>query len=112
VITMQYLSANWADVLAWTAVLGGLVACAGLFVRRPRPAAAKLTVIETDLDLAATEGPGRLAPTREWELLVRRAARDLERGAALAALQSEAAMKLAAAEHGYNRLAQSATRRL
>jgi len=113
---MQHLSGVWADVLAWVAILAGLAACAGLFVRhdRPRRPAPPRAGIRTDLDLAAlnsaahdlaaTESPRRLGRAQEWSLVVRGASQDLERGAALAALQSEAALKLAAAEHAFNRL--------
>jgi hypothetical protein len=102
---MQHLSGVWADVLAWAAILAALAACAGLFVRRDRPhrAPPPLTVIVADPDLA-TEAPRRLGRAQEWRLIIRSASQGLEGGAALAALQSEAALKLAAAEHAFNRL--------
>jgi hypothetical protein len=105
--TMQHLSGVWADVLAWAAILLGLAACAAFFARGPRPRrppAPLAAIAPADLDLAAPEAPRRLGRAQEWSLIVGRASQDLERGARLAALQSEAALKLAAAEHAFNRL--------
>jgi len=103
---MQNLSGVWADVLAYAAILAGLAACAGLAVRRDRPLrpAPPRTVGATHLSVAAAGAPHRLDPAREWSLVTRRATQDLDRAAGLAALQAEAALKLAAAEHAYNRL--------
>jgi hypothetical protein len=46
----------------------------------------------------------KLEREREWELVMRRAREDLARGAELAALQADTALKIASAEHAYNRL--------
>jgi hypothetical protein len=107
VVIMQHLSGIWADVLVGAAILTGLAACAGLLARRDRPRrpAPPVTAVgDTAADLAATETFPRLGREREWALVVGHASRDLERGAALAALQAHAAVKLAAAEHAFNRL--------
>lgn len=103
---MQHLSGNWADVLAWVILLAGVVACAAFIVRLtgPRAPVPPLAVTETIPDEPVIDGPRRLGREREWALIVRHAARDLDRRAALAGLQADAALKIAAAEHAFNRL--------
>jgi hypothetical protein len=112
---MEHLTDAWGDVLAWTAVLAAVVACAGFAARigRPGRTAAPVTKIvevaavaevSAAAEVPAIAGPRRLDPAREWGLVILRATLDLERPAALAALQAEAGVKIAAAEHAYNRL--------
>jgi hypothetical protein len=103
---MQHLSSIWGDVLAWAVILAGLVTFAGLIVGRDRrrAPARPVTVADANLDLAAPEGSRSLTPEREWALVLRHATHDLERGASVAALQEDAALKIGAAEHAFNRL--------
>jgi len=111
---MEHLIDAWGDVLAWTAVLAAVVACAGLAARvgrpgRTAPPAAKIAEMaaaaeESAAEAPAMQGPRRLDPAREWGLIILHATLDLEKPAALAALQAEAGVKIAAAEHAYNRL--------
>jgi hypothetical protein len=105
---MEHLIDVWGDVLAWGAVLALVAAGAGLATRlgerrRTRPILAHAVAV-ADAELAAAEGPHRLDPAQEWSLVVLHATLHLERFAALAALQADAARKIAAAEHAYNRL--------
>jgi hypothetical protein len=46
----------------------------------------------------------RLAPGRQWEIVVGIAAREIARGAAIAALHARAALKIDAAEHALSRI--------
>jgi hypothetical protein len=92
----QHWDGIWGDIFGWIAVLAGLAALAGLIavLRRHR----------------ARKGPGpvdsaaRLERGREWELVMRRATQELWRGPEVAALQADAAIRVEAAEHAYNRL--------
>ncbi len=88
-------------MLALAAALTGLAARPRVVARLDRPRRTAPAVTRRGV----AETPRRLQPAQEWELVVRRTAQDLERGTALAALQAKAAVKLAAAEHAYNRLA-------
>jgi hypothetical protein len=109
---MEHLIDIWGDVLAWAAVLAVVVACAGLAARiGPRNPKAPLVTKIAELAAAAEvaevptiEGPRRLDPAREWGLVIVRATLDPEKPAALAALQAEAEVKIAAAEHAFDRL--------
>jgi hypothetical protein len=103
---MQHLSGNWADVLAWVAILAGLVACAGFIVRlgEPREPAPPIAATDTAVEEPEVEGSRRLGPEREWALIVRHAAQGLDRSSTLATLHSDAARKIAAAEHAFDRL--------
>ncbi|HWE19128.1 MAG TPA: hypothetical protein VG758_18405 [Hyphomicrobiaceae bacterium] len=87
-----------ADVSGWAAVLAGLTALAGLvaLVERRRRRAPR--------HAAAAKPPVRLEPAREWDLVLSRAAADLSRAPRVVALQADAAVKLAAAEHAFGRL--------
>jgi hypothetical protein len=91
---MLHLSGVWVELLGWAAVLAGLAVLAGVIVlidrRRPSPQRE---------EVAAT-----LDPEREWELVIHSASAGLARGADLAVLQADAAMKIEAAEHAYRRL--------
>jgi hypothetical protein len=103
---MQHLSGNWADVLAWVTILAGLVACAGLIVRlgEPRQPAPCVALTDTVVDAPEAEGSRRLGPEREWALVVRLATQGLDRSSTLATLHADAARKIAAAEHAFDRL--------
>ncbi len=95
----------WGDVLAWTVVLAAVVACAAVATRLRRPSRTVPPLVEAvPAAEVAIEGPRRLGAALEWSLLIRRATQDLARGAAVAALHADAARKIAAAEHAYNRL--------
>ncbi|HEY7552454.1 MAG TPA: hypothetical protein VH913_23395 [Hyphomicrobiaceae bacterium] len=99
---MQHVSGLWGEVFAWAAILIGLAVLASLITRidRRRP-----EVRRTDAADTASPGTARkLEREREWELVMRRAREDLSRGAELAALQADTALKIASAEHAYNRL--------
>jgi hypothetical protein len=93
---MHHLIEFSEDLLGWAGVLAGLAILAGLLALMGRPRARQ------PIDVAETAT--RLEPAREWELVMRRAAQDLSRGAELAALQANTALKIASAEHAYNRL--------
>jgi hypothetical protein len=106
---MEQLSGSWADVLAWAAVLAAIAACAGLVMpigghRRVAPPVAEAAPVSEALVPSAIDAPRRLDRAQEWALVIGHATRDLERGPAVAALQSKAALKIAAAEHAFNRL--------
>jgi hypothetical protein len=104
---MQHLSGNWADVLAWVVILAGLVACAGFIVRlgEPRQAVPPIATTDTVVDQPEADASRRLGPEREWALIVHHATRGLDRSSSLATLHADAARKIAAAEHGFDRLA-------
>jgi hypothetical protein len=94
---VQDLGGISADVIGWAAVLAGLAAFAGLIdlVERRRRGLR---------DTAVAEQPVRLERAREWDLVLSRAAADLSRAPQVVALQADAAVKLAAAEHAFGRL--------
>jgi hypothetical protein len=110
---MEQLSGIWEDLLAW-AVLVGVVAFAAVITRmgghrRPAPAAAAPAVSEAPPAAEVSEAPTivglrRLDRAQEWRLVMDHASRGLERTPAAAALQSQAAQKIAAAEHAFNRI--------
>lgn len=103
---MAHLIDLWGDVLAWTVVLAAVVACAAVATRLLRPSRTVPPPVKAiaAAEVAAIMGPRRLDPAQEWSLIIRRATRDLARGAAVAALHADAARKVAAAEHSFNRL--------
>ena len=103
---MQHLSGNWADVLVWVIILTGLVACAGFIVRlgEPRQPAPPIAATDTVVDQPEAEGSRRLGPDREWALIVRHATQGLDRSSTLTTLHADAARKIAAAEHAFDRL--------
>ncbi len=104
---MEHLIGVWGDVLAGAVVLALVAACAHILARIGRHPPKVRPVAEVALPAevaAAIEGPRRLDPAQEWSLVVRRATQGFERAAALAALQAEAAIKIAATEHAFNRL--------
>ena len=106
---MEHLIDIWGDVLAWAATLAVVVACAGVSARigrrsRTAPPVTRIAEVAAATEVPAIEGPRRLDPAREWGLVILRATLDLERPAALASLQTAAGVKIAAAEHAYNRL--------
>ena len=106
---MEHLIDIWGDVLAWAAMLAVVVACAGVSARigrgsRTAPPVTRIPEVAAATEVPAIEGPRRLDPAREWGLVILRATLDLERPAALASLQAAAGVKIAAAEHAYNRL--------
>jgi hypothetical protein len=99
---MQHVSGLWGEVFEWTAILIGLAALASLITRIDRRRSEPRRT-----DAMDTEPPGaepKLKREREWELVMRCARQDLARGAQLAALQADTALKIASAEHAYNRL--------
>lgn len=104
---MQHLSGLWGEIVAWAAILAGVSVVAGLLVRidlkRPKAQRTDATIS----DATILEAPG-LEPTldrqREWDVVMHHASEGLSRGADLAALQANTALKIASAEHAYNRL--------
>jgi len=103
---MQHLSGNWADVLAWVTILAGLVVCAAFIVRLsgPRRPAAPVAIADAVVNEPEAEASRRLGPEREWALVVRLATQGLERSSTLTTLHADAALKIAAAEHAFDRL--------
>jgi hypothetical protein len=106
---MEQLSGSWADVLAMAAVLAAIAACAGLVTRigghrRLAPPVTEAAPVSEAPEPSAIDAPRRLDRAQEWALVIGHATRGLERGPAVAALQSKAALKIAAAEHAFNRL--------
>ena len=93
---MQYLDGAWTEILGWGCVLAGLAACAGAVV-----------LLERRLGLFRSRMAGmppRLERGREWDLVMRRATRELARGPRVEALQADATVTIEAAEYAYNRL--------
>jgi hypothetical protein len=99
---MQHVSGLWGEAFEWVAILTGLAVLASLITRidRRRPEARRIDATDTEPPRAEP----KLEREREWELVMRRAREDLTRGAELAALQADTALKIASAEHAYNRL--------
>ena len=92
----QLWDSIWGDIFGWGTVLAGLAAFAGLIaVLQLRRAPKGARVVET---------VARLEHRREWELVMRCATQELWRGPEVAALQADAAIRVEAAEHAYNRL--------
>jgi hypothetical protein len=98
ILVMQHMSGVWGELSGWAAILAGLAVLACVIVRldRRRPSPHR-----TDLGQAAAT----LDHGREWELIMHSASEGLSRGADLAALQADTALKIDAAEHAYKRLA-------
>jgi hypothetical protein len=99
---MQHVSGLWGEVFEWAAILTGLAVLASLITRidRRRPEARRTDAMYTEPPNAEP----KLEREREWELVMRRVREDLTRGSELAALQAATALKIASAEHAYNRL--------
>ena len=99
---MYHLDGAWVDILGWGFVLAGLAAFAaamGLIERRRRHRRS-----------GAAAMSARLPPGREWELVMRRATRELARGPKVEALQADAMVSIEAAEYAYNRMLQEYAR--
>jgi hypothetical protein len=95
-LIVQYLDGAWAEILGWGCVLAGLAALAGTAV-----------LLERRLSLFRARAAGmplRLERGREWDLVMRRATRELARGPRVEALQADATVRIEAAEYAYNRL--------
>jgi len=99
---VHYLDGAWTRIIGWCFVLAGLAAFAAAIVwieRRGRLGRAA----------AAATSP-RLAAGREWDLVMRRATRELARGPKVEALQADAMVSVEAAEYAYNRMLQEYAR--
>jgi hypothetical protein len=93
---VQYLDGAWVEILGWGCVLAGLAACAGAVV-----------LVQQRLGLFRSSRAGmppRLERGREWDLVMRRATKELARGPRVEALQADATVTIEAAEYAYNRL--------
>jgi hypothetical protein len=99
---MQHVSGLWGEVFEWAAILTGLAVLASLITRIDRRRSEARRTDAKDTDPPSAEP--KLEREREWDLVMRRAREDLARGEELAALQSDTALRIASAEHAYNRL--------
>ena len=92
---MHYIDVAWTEILVWGSVLVGVAAFAGAVARLGR----------LGLYRARTAGmPPRLELGREWDLVMRRATKELARTPRVEALQANATTTIEAAEYAYNRL--------
>jgi hypothetical protein len=93
---VHYLDGAWAEILGWSFVLAGLAACAGAVMLLER---------RRSRHRARTAGlSARLERGREWDLVMRRATKELARGPRVEALQADATVTIEAAEYAYKRL--------
>lgn len=92
---MHYLDGAWAEILGWVLVLAGLATFAGGVVLLERTGRR---------GSCAGEMQARLDRGHEWDLVMRRATKELARGPRVEALQANATVTIEAAEYAYNRL--------
>jgi hypothetical protein len=93
---VHYLDGAWAEILGWSFVLAGLAAYTGA-----------VTLLERRRTRHRSRAAGmspRLERGREWDLVMRRATKELARGPRVEALQADATVTIEAAEYAYNRL--------
>jgi hypothetical protein len=92
---VHYLNGAWAEILSWVLVLAGLAAFAGGVVLLERVVRRRSYAVEM---------PARLDRGHEWDLVMRRATKELARSPRVEALQANATVTIEAAEYAYNRL--------
>jgi hypothetical protein len=110
---MQHVSGLSGEVFAWVVILAGLAVLASLIVRidRRRHQTRRTDATHAEATQAeATQTEATLDRSREWEQVMRHASQGLSRGDELAALQADTAVKIASAEHAYNRLVADCSR--
>ena len=92
---MRYIDVAWAEILVWGSALAGLAAFAGVAacLGRLGPHRARAAGLPPTLERGC-----------EWDLVMRRATRELARAPRVDALQASATTTIEAAEYAYNRL--------